>query len=274
VSAVLRDLAGSVVLALLASASVQAAPLSVTIAGSFQSELGCAADWDPGCAVSNLTYDADDDVWQASWLLPAGSWEYKAALDAWAVNYGANAALNGANIAFALAVPTLVSFFYSDATHWATDDVGSVIAVAPGSFQSELGCAADWDPACLRSWLQDPDGDGTYAFQAQLPAGAYEAKVAIDQAWDENYGLGGAPNGPNIPFGVGPASPGTQFSYDAVTHILDIREVPEPASLLLVGSGVGAAVLRRISRRTAGGANTGLDYGSASSRSSARAKRS
>ena len=29
---------------------------------------------------------------------------------------------------------------------------------------------------------RDPDGDGTYAFQAQLPAGAYEAKVAIDQA--------------------------------------------------------------------------------------------
>ena len=24
--------------------------------------------------------------------------------------------------------------------------------------------AGDWDPGCLRSWLQDPDGDGTYSF--------------------------------------------------------------------------------------------------------------
>ena len=71
-----------------------------------------------------------------------------------------------------------------------------MIAVAPGSFQSELGCPADWDPSCLRSWLQDPDGDGIYAFETTaLPAGSYETKVAIDEGWDENYGQGGVLNG-------------------------------------------------------------------------------
>ena len=57
-----------------------------------------------------------------------------------------------------------VKFYYDHKSHWITDNKSSVIAVAPGSFQSELGCPADWDPGCLRSWLQDPDGDGIYTF--------------------------------------------------------------------------------------------------------------
>ena len=71
-----------------------------------------------------------------------------------------------------------------------------MIAVAPGSFQSELGCPGDWDPACLRSWLEDPDGDGIYTFETTaLPAGSYETKVAINEDWAENYGQGGVLNG-------------------------------------------------------------------------------
>ena len=56
-------------------------PASVTITGSLQSELGCPGDWQPDCAATRLTYDGDDDVWQSSFTLPAGSWEYKAALN-------------------------------------------------------------------------------------------------------------------------------------------------------------------------------------------------
>ena len=37
-----------------------------------------------------------------------------------------------------------VKFYYDHETHWITDNVTSVIAVAPGSFQSELGCPGDW----------------------------------------------------------------------------------------------------------------------------------
>ena len=75
-----------------ALASHTAAPTTVTIAGSLQSELGCAGDWQPDCAATHLAYDADDDVWQGSFAVPAGSYEYKAALnDAWDENYGAHA---------------------------------------------------------------------------------------------------------------------------------------------------------------------------------------
>ena len=204
-----------------------AAPVTVTVAGSFQSELGCPGDWQPECPLTQLMLDPDDGVWQASFALPAGAWEYKVALDGtWDENYGAGAVRDGPNIALSLAAPATVGFFYDDGTHWATDDVTSVIATVPGSFQSELGCAADWDPACLRSWLQDPDGDGIYRFSTSaLPPGDYEAKVAIDQAWDENYGAGGVPDGPNIGLTVG-AGDVVTFSYDSVTHLLEIGTIP------------------------------------------------
>src|SRR6476659_4109972 len=207
-----------------ATSVVAADPTSVTIAGSLQSEIGCPGDWDPGCANSGLVYDSADDVWQGTFPLPAGSYEYKAALNgSWDENYGLHAGSNGANIPLDLPSDASVKFYYDNKTHWVTDNRNSVIAVAPGSFQSELGCPGDWDPGCLRSWLQDPDGDGIYTFETTaLPAGNYEAKVAINEAWDENYGQGGAPNGANISFSVPQACVEMFFSYNSSTHVLTV----------------------------------------------------
>lgn len=205
-----------------------AEPGSVTIAGSLQSELGCPGDWQPDCAATQLTFDAEDVVWQAVFPVPAGSWEYKAALDGtWDVNYGQHATPNGPNIGLVLADDDPVKFYFDDATHWVTDDHSSVIAVAPGSFQSELGCAGDWDPSCLRSWLQDPDGDGIHRFtSSSLPPGTYEFKVAIDETWDENYGADGAANGANISFTVGAPGDEVIISYNERNHQTRVSVVP------------------------------------------------
>ena len=212
-------------LVLLPSASANTPnPSSVTIAGSLQSELGCPGDWQPDCAATHLAYDAGDDVWQGTFSLPAGNYEYKAALNnSWDENYGLHAQPNGSNVPLDLPSSTNVKFYYDHKTHWITDNHNSVIAVAAGSFQSELGCPIDWDPSCLRSWLQDPDGDGIYTFETTaLPKGSYEAKVAINESWDENYGAGGVPNGANISFGVPYDNAKVTFSYDAATHVLTI----------------------------------------------------
>jgi len=244
----MRRLLRTLSLLLLAAPSLSRAapqPASVTVAGSLQSELGCAGDWDPACsgtgpAGTGLVLDADDGVWQRAFTVPAGSYEYKAALNGkWDENYGANAARNGANIPLVLADPATVKFYYDHGTHWITSNRNSVIATAPGSFQSELGCPGDWQPDCLRSWLQDPDGDGIYTFRAWLPAGAYEVKVAIDESWSENYGAGGVANGPNIPFTVASDCAETLFSYVAATHVLTVGPAPaapQPASVTIAGS--------------------------------------
>jgi glycosidase len=203
-------------------------PTSVTIVGSLQSELGCSIDWQPECTSTYLVYDANDDVWQASWEVPAGSYAYKAALnDAWTENYGANAQPSGADIPLVLDAATTVKFFYDHKTHWVTENKNSIIATVPGSFQSELGCSGDWNPDCLRSWLQDPDGDGTYSFETSaLPVGNYECKVAINEGWTENYGDGGVPDGDNILFQVTQAGVAVKFTYNPVTHILQVGSEP------------------------------------------------
>jgi len=170
------------------------APTTVTVAGSLQSELGCPGDWQPECVSTHLTFDAGDDVWQGTFSVPAGDWGYKAALqDSWAENYGGGGVFEGPDIPLSLVAQTDVKFLYSHETHWITDNQSSVIATAAGDFQSELGCpGGDWQPDCLRSWLQDPDGDGIYAFRTdQLPPGDYKFKVALDEGWDVNYGADG-----------------------------------------------------------------------------------
>lgn len=198
-------------------------PDRVTVPGSLNSEMGCGGDWDPACAQAGLTLDPNDDVWKGTFALPAGDFEYKAAIDgSWAENYGAGAVRDGANIPLPLAAAGDVTFYYDHATHWATSDAQDPIVTVPGSFQSELGCGADWDPACMRSWLKDPDGDGVYTLSTTgIAAGTYEAKVTHGLSFDENYGAGGAPDGANIPFTV-PAGARTTFSYDVATHVLTV----------------------------------------------------
>ena len=208
----------------LVSAGHTADPATVTLVGSLQSELGCAFDWDPGCAATQLSHTANNDVWRGEFSVPAGNWEYKVALNgSWDEAYPPGLT----NLTLNVVSPTTVRFYYDHKSHWVTDSLSSRIVTAPGSYQSELGCSGDWDPACLRSWLQDPDGDGTYTMStAALPAGDYWAKAAINEAWDENYGAGGAPNGADIPFSVPAAGSTVAFSFVSTTNALAITVTP------------------------------------------------
>lgn len=172
-------------------------PKTVTIPGTIQRVLGCPGDWQPSCSITYLTYDPAVDVWSARFDLPAGSYEYKVALnDSWAENYGLNARRDGPNIPLQVSVPTTVRFVYDHKTHWVTDSINTPLIVAVGDFQPALGCAAVDDPTCLGSWLQDPDGDGLYTFTTnRIPAGEYRLRLAIGETLEGAIGEGG-PNGP------------------------------------------------------------------------------
>ena len=95
---------------------------SVTVAGSLQSEIGCAGDWDPACSASHLTFKATNGgLWEGTFQIPAGTWDYKVAIDdSWAVNYGAGGARDGANITISLPATTSVTFVWDQVSHIVT----------------------------------------------------------------------------------------------------------------------------------------------------------
>ena len=65
--------------------------LIVTAAGSFQSELGCGGDWDPGCLASWLLDVDGDGIYSRTFSnIPAGNYEFKVAInEGWDVSYPA-----------------------------------------------------------------------------------------------------------------------------------------------------------------------------------------
>ena len=164
-------------------------PDTATIAGTMQSELGCSGDWMPGCEVTNLTYDANSDVWKGTFNVTPGNDQdksgprYKVALNgSWDVNYGKNASQGGADIPLVVDAPIDVTFYFDNKSHFVSDDYNTPVIVAVGNFQTQLGCSADDDPTCLRAWLEDPEGDGNYAFTTKaLKAGDYSVSLSISQ---------------------------------------------------------------------------------------------
>ena len=138
-------------LAMFAAAACAQAPATVGIPGNYQTEAGCAGDWDPACPATQLVYDANGDIWKNTFSInPAGGYEYKVALNgSWDVNYGLHALQNGPNIPLATTTsPQGVTFYYDHKTHWVTDNVNSIIATVPGSYHA---------PRCMLEFWVDPE---------------------------------------------------------------------------------------------------------------------
>ena len=154
------------------------APTKVVVAGTHQSELGCSGDWLPDCDKTALTYDEQSDVWTGEFLIQPNNDQdgkgprYKVAINgSWSENYGAKAQPGGADIPLVVTKPTKVKFYYDPNSHWVADNFNNLIVTAIGDFQTKLGCKQDDDPTCLRSWLEDPEGDGLYTFATtKIPA--------------------------------------------------------------------------------------------------------
>jgi alpha-amylase len=92
---------------------------SVTVAGSLQSEIGCADDWHPACTDSHLTFNTTNGLWEGTFQIPEGEYEYKVAInDSWDVNYGAGGAAGGSNIPISIPSGTSsVTFVWDQVSH-------------------------------------------------------------------------------------------------------------------------------------------------------------
>ena len=94
----------------------------VVIAGTFQSALNCAGDWDPNCDYSALTFNSSTGLYTGTFQIPEGSHRYKVTVGgSWDINYGENGIMYGADIF--LCVPSVseeVTFTYDPAIHLVT----------------------------------------------------------------------------------------------------------------------------------------------------------
>ena len=208
-------------------------PAAVSVPGNHNSEMGCPdndgnhGDWQPWCDQAQLTLSPKDQIWKGTYTtIPPGTYAYKAAINrTWDESYGGP---GGGDILYTN--PGTVHFYYDHGTHYVTSDAQGPIITAPGSYQSELGCTSDtgglndWAPDCMRPWLQDPDGDGTYTWSTdQIPAGSYEFKVAHGLSWDENYGAGGERGGANLSLSVPSDGTVVTISYVLATHAISVK---------------------------------------------------
>ncbi|MCB9319285.1 MAG: cadherin-like domain-containing protein [Lewinellaceae bacterium] len=177
-------------------------PMTVTFGGDFQSELGCAGDWDPACNITHLQFDPNQSLWIGHFAIPAGNWQGKIAInDGWIENYGLNCVLNGANISFTASANTMVYVAFDYNTKCTVISSQPASVTVGGSFQSDLGCPGDWDPACSITHLQfDAVNQVWYGDFDGIPAGYYEYKFAINDSWTENYGLNCVQGGANLAF--------------------------------------------------------------------------
>ncbi|WP_130014304.1 pullulanase-type alpha-1,6-glucosidase [Serinicoccus sediminis] len=98
-------------------------PRTVTLVGDLQDELGCDADWAPGCDATRLDpVEGSPDVYRSTFEVPAGRWEYKVALDG-----GWDESHPEGNLAVEVQGPAALEFSFDDTT----DEVGLVPLLDP-----------------------------------------------------------------------------------------------------------------------------------------------
>jgi len=221
--------------AIVGTPTITAQTPTITIISTFQPALGCD-EWQADCSASQLTFDEVHQLYIATFDLPAGSYEYQAVTDD-GTTIGALAETDGDPIPLTLTSDSRVTFFYAPDTNWLADDVNHFLANVPGSHQGEIGCPDtmlstdefDWSPDCLQTLLQDPDNDGIYEYRTtKIPDGNYEAKVALNQSWADNFGDEGAPGGGNIAFVVTKPNADVLFTWDSESKIMIIQAEGAP----------------------------------------------
>src|SRR3954447_5804037 len=70
-----------------------------------------------------------------------------------------------------------------------------------GSFQTALGCAADFDPTCPQTQLQN-NRDGSFSAVLPIPPGDYTFRVVASSDQDRSLGAGGDPDGDDLTLSV------------------------------------------------------------------------
>lgn len=85
-----------------------------------------------------------------------------------------------------------------------------------GSFQTALGCPADFDSSCPQTQLQD-NNDGSWSAVLPVPPGDYSFRIVASSDIERSLGERGDPNGADLFLSVPGDAAGAYFSYDSLT---------------------------------------------------------
>lgn len=173
----------------------------VNVPGTYQPDVGCDS-WDPNCPITQMALDPNDNIFKITALDVINSpllyvasigrdWE-----EEWANGYHSfrrDALYLESSLPYPDVETINVRFYYDDDANIVQGrvigDPESHVFVASGDFQSEIGCSADNDPACMRTWLHDADGDGLFTSEAyHIPPGTYTAQGVSNEGGNQGPG--------------------------------------------------------------------------------------
>ncbi|MEJ7763194.1 MAG: hypothetical protein WKF80_10430, partial [Thermomicrobiales bacterium] len=142
-------------------------PSRVVAIGSFQTAIGCPANDDPTCTLTELADDGG--IWSGSFLLPPGQYDYRAlAMTADGdVSLGEDGDPDGQDVTFTVTSPEGGAYFVYD-TH-----TGEVSATA---YDQELTLQID----ALGVFALQPIENGEYEVFLTSPAGLYPYQVQVN----------------------------------------------------------------------------------------------
>jgi hypothetical protein len=126
---------------------------SVTLVGTFQTDLGCPHNWDPSCTQSYLLDTDGNGVYKLSTRqLPRGTYECRVVINEdWRESYGQEGDRDGANVIFEVSeAGSLVTFAYDSPSHvLSTREDTTAVAADSVSCQTNQECrdqlGSDWE---------------------------------------------------------------------------------------------------------------------------------
>jgi hypothetical protein len=223
-------------------------PTGVHVAGDLQVPAGYASNWDPGS--TPLMQVPGTNTWGTVLMLPAGNYEYKFINgNSWGGDEsvadpacgGAGGFGNNRTITVTGNMNYSVCFNSCSSCNGAPPPVSTVSlsvdftdllagggTISPlgvhitGSFQSEAGAPADWDPAS--TLLMQVAGTNTYSGTFTLPNGVYEYKFVNGNDWPDAENVTGSCGLP--PFGnralIVNGDADFEFCFNACTACLTV----------------------------------------------------
>ncbi|MBA3413941.1 MAG: hypothetical protein H0U10_01785, partial [Chloroflexia bacterium] len=85
-----------------------------------------------------------------------------------------------------------------------------------GSFQTAIGCPADYDPSCQLTQLA-ANGDNTFSAFVPVPPGDWTYRIVAVADQQRSLGAGGVPEAADLVVSVPQGNAGVVFAYDANT---------------------------------------------------------